>query len=270
MKYEAKALTIAGSDSGGGAGIQADLKTFQSFNVFGTSAITSITAQNTTGVRSVKDIELKIVGDQIDMIMEDMGCDAAKTGMVSNTEIISIIAEKVNEHKIQKLVVDPVMVAKSGARLLQKKAEKALIENLLPLAYLLTPNIPEAELISGISIENESDMKNAAQKIYDMGAKNVLVKGGHLNANKITDLLFDGANFFEFKSERIETKSTHGTGCTLSSAIAASLAKNISLNESVKIAIDYINRSIKSAPGIGKGFGPLNHLTKPKDISEIE
>jgi len=270
MKYEALALTIAGSDSGGGAGIQADLKTFQTFNVFGMSVVTSVTSQNTLNVRSILDVDSNIVADQIDMIMEDMGCDAAKTGMVSNKEIIDVIANKVKEHGIDKLVVDPVMVSKSGARLLKKEAEKELMLKLLPLAYLITPNIPEAELITGIELKTKDDIKIAAEKIYELGAANVLIKGGHSDDYSSTDLLFDGENFRIFSNKRIKSKNTHGTGCTLSSAITASLAKGHSLADSIRIAKDFITRSIENAPDIGKGWGPLYHKTIPKDISAFE
>ncbi|MBS3740794.1 MAG: bifunctional hydroxymethylpyrimidine kinase/phosphomethylpyrimidine kinase [Candidatus Cloacimonetes bacterium] len=270
MEYEALALTIAGSDSGGGAGIQADLKTFQTFNVFGMSVVTSVTSQNTQDVRSIEDIDAKIVGDQIDMIMEDMGCDAAKTGMVSNEKIIETIAKKVKEHNIKKLVVDPVMVSKSGARLLKKEAEKAMLLKLIPTAYLLTPNIPEAVLITGIPIKNKDDVKIAAEKIYELGAANVLIKGGHFEEDTVTDVLFDGDSFRSFSDKRIDSQNTHGTGCTLSSAITASLAKDLTLYDSIKIAKDFITRSIENAPHIGKGYGPLYHKTIPKDISAFD
>ncbi len=270
MQYEGIALTIAGSDSGGGAGIQADLKTFQAFNVFGVSAITSVTSQNTLGVRSIQDIAPEIVGDQIDMIMEDMGCDAAKTGMVSSKEIIEVAADKIKKHKINKLVVDPVMVSKSGNRLLKKDAESVLTEKLLPLSYLVTPNTGEAEIISGVKISNIEDAKKAAKKIVGLGAKNVLIKGGHLEGNKAIDILYNGSRYTVFESERIDSKNTHGTGCTLSSAITASLSRGENLLNSVKVAKDYITRAIENAPEIGKGFGPLYHLIIPKAISAFE
>jgi len=270
MKYKGIALTIAGSDSGGGAGIQADLKTFQAFNVFGISVITSITSQNTLGVRSIQDVNPKIVGDQIDMVMEDMGCGAAKTGMVSNKEIIETIADRVTKYDIDQLVVDPVMVSKSGNRLLKKDAESVLIEKLLPLAYLVTPNTGEAEIISGMKIINIEDAKKAAKKIAELGAKNVLIKGGHLEGDKAIDILFNGSQYTIFESERIDSKNTHGTGCTLSSAITASLSRGENLLNAVKIAKDYVTRAIENAPEIGKGFGPLYHPIIPKTISAFE
>jgi len=271
MNYEGKALTIAGSDSGGGAGIQADLKTFQAFNVFGMSAVTSVTAQNTLEVRSIHDIPPNIVGDQIDMIMEDIGIDAAKTGMVSNKKIIEIIVDRVKRYKIEKLVVDPVMIAKSGARLLRKDAEKALIEKLLPAAFLVTPNVFEAEIISGISIKNIEDAKKSARLIQKKGAKNVLLKGGHLSGENAIDILFDGKDFIYYEAERIDTENTHGTGCTFSAAITAGLSKGMTVYNAIKIAKDYITRAIKNAPtNIGKGHGPLYHNIKPLKVSIFE
>jgi hydroxymethylpyrimidine/phosphomethylpyrimidine kinase len=270
MKYQGIALTIAGSDSGGGAGIQADLKTFQAFNVFGVSAITSITSQNTLGVRSVQDINAEIVGDQIDMIMEDMGCDAAKTGMVSNVQLIEIIVDKVKKYKIEKLVIDPVMVSKSGDRLLKKEAENTLIKELLPLSYILTPNIIEAEIISGYKITGIEDAKIAARKIAGMGANHVLLKGIYHEKGKSIDVLYDGKDYNILESEKIDSKNIHGTGCTLSSAIAASLSRGENLINAVKIAKEYVTLAIENAPGIGKGFGPLCHNINPVFKSAFE
>lgn len=270
MEYEGIALTIAGSDSGGGAGIQADIKTFQAFNVFGVSVITSITSQNTLGVRSIQDTNPKIVGDQIDMIMEDMGCDAAKTGMVSNGEIIEVIVDRIRKYKIDKLVVDPVMVSKSGNRLLEKDAESILIKQLLPLSYLITPNVNEAEIISGMKISSIKGAKKAAEKIADMEADNVLIKGGHLTEDKALDILYNGKEYNIFESERIDSKNTHGTGCTLSSAITASISRGENLLNAVRIAKEYVTRAIENAPEIGKGFGPLYHNITPKTTSAFE
>ncbi|HZX11680.1 MAG TPA: bifunctional hydroxymethylpyrimidine kinase/phosphomethylpyrimidine kinase, partial [Acidobacteriota bacterium] len=217
MNYEGKALTIAGSDSGGGAGIQADLKTFHSFNVFGMSVLTSITAQNTLGVRAVHDLPAEIIGKQIDAVMEDMGVNSVKTGMVSSKKIIEIIADRIKKYRIKQLVVDPVMMAKSGDRLLQKNAELSLVNNLLPVAFIVTPNVYEAELISGLQIENMENAKKAAKVIHGKGPEFVLLKGGHLhNKEESVDILFDGKTFSYFKSGRIETRNTHGTGCTFS------------------------------------------------------
>ncbi len=271
MDYEGKALTIAGSDSGGGAGIQADLKTFQAFNVFGMSAVTSVTSQNTLGVRSIHDIPPNVVGDQIDMIMEDIGTDAAKTGMVSNKEIIEIIVDRVKRYKIEKLVVDPVMIAKSGVRLLRKDAEKALIEKLLPAAFLVTPNVFEAEIISGISIKNIEDAKESAKLIQKMGARNVVLKGGHFSGENAIDILFNGKDFTYYEAERIHTKNTHGTGCTFSAAITAGLAKGMTVHNAIKVAKDYITKAIRNAPtNIGKGHGPIYHNIEPLEISVFE
>jgi len=270
MNYEGIAMTIAGSDSGGGAGIQADLKTFQAFSVFGVSAITSLTSQNTTGVKSIQDTDPEIVGDQIDMIMEDMGCDAAKTGMVSSTEIIEVVADRIKKHGIDKMVVDPVMVAKSGDRLLKKEAEATLINKLLPLSFLVTPNAEEAEIISGIKISTVEEAREAAEKIVRMGAGSVLIKGGHLKEEMAVDVLLAGDEYTVFESERIDSSNTHGTGCTLSAAIAASLARRENLVNSVRIAKDYISRAIENAPDIGKGYGPLYHKIIPKATSAFE
>lgn len=267
MNYEGRALTIAGSDSGGGAGIQADLKTFQVFNVFGMSVITSVTAQNTLGVKAIYDLPKEVVAVQIDAVLEDIGIDAVKTGMLSNKEIIDVVREKVEQFKIEKLVIDPVMVAKSGARLLKEDAEREFIDKLVPLAFIITPNIFEAEIISGIKIDNLDDVKEAGKRIYSLGVKNVLIKGGHLEGEKAIDILFDGKNFHTFESERIDTKNTHGTGCTISSAITAELAKGKSVIEAVKIAKEFITLAIKEAPNnIGKGFGPLYHNIRVKGM----
>ncbi len=264
MNYEGKALTIAGSDSGGGAGIQADLKTFAAFNVYGMSAITSVTAQNTVGVTAIYDITPEIVGRQIEAIMEDIGVNAAKTGMLSNSNIIETVADKIKEYHLEKLVTDPVMVAKSGSPLLEEEAKTTLIRKLLPLVYIVTPNIFEAEIISGISIRSIKDAEKAATLIYEKGPKNVLVKGGHLFTKKAIDILFDGSEYHYYESERIDTKNTHGTGCTLSAAITAGLAKGLDVRQAIEIAKDYINRAIREAPpNIGKGHGPLYHNVKP-------
>ncbi|MEA2005248.1 MAG: bifunctional hydroxymethylpyrimidine kinase/phosphomethylpyrimidine kinase [Acidobacteriota bacterium] len=272
MNYEGKALTIAGSDSGGGAGIQADLKTFHSFNVFGMSVLTSITAQNTLGVRAVHDLPPEIVGKQIDAIMEDMGVNSVKTGMVSNKKIIETIAERVKKYRIKQLVVDPVMVAKSGDRLLQKDAENSLVKNLLPLTFILTPNVFEAEIISGIHIENLEDARKAAEIIKTKGPKFVLLKGGHIQSgHEAIDILFDGKTFHDFKAEKIDSKNTHGTGCTFSAAIAACLSKGMNVHNAIEAAKDYITRAIQHAPSdIGKGSGPLYHKIDPLMPSAFE
>ncbi len=264
MNYEGKALTIAGSDSGGGAGIQADLKTFQTFGVYGMSVLTSITAQNTKGVYAVHDIPAEIVGAQIDAVIKDIGADGVKTGMVSNKEIIEIIVDRIKKYKIKQLVVDPVMVAKSSDRLLRKEAEVTLIDELLPVTFLVTPNVFEAEIISGTSIKSVDDAKRAAQIIKRKGPKFVLLKGGHLIEKEAVDILFDGDSFQYFKAEKIDTVNTHGTGCTFSAAITACLAKGMSINNAVEAAKDFITRAIKNAPdNIGEGSGPLYHKLEP-------
>lgn len=271
MNYEGKALTIAGSDSGGGAGIQADLKTFQAFNVFGMSVVTSVTSQNTLGVRSIRDIPPDVVGDQIDMIMEDIGTDAAKTGMVSNKDIIEVVVDRVKKYRIEKLVVDPVMIAKSGARLLRENAESALTEKLLPVAFLVTPNVFEAEILSGTEIGGIEDAKKSARLIRERGVKFVLLKGGHLSGERAIDILFDGRDFDFYESERVDTENTHGTGCTFSAAITAGLSRGMGVHDAIKVAKDYITRAIRNAPtDIGGGHGPLYHNIRPFEVSAFE
>lgn len=256
-----RALTIAGSDSGGGAGIQADLKTFTAFKVFGMSVLTSITAQNTQSVLGISDLPPDFVELQIDAVMTDIGVDAVKTGMLSNEGIISAVAGKIKQYGIEKLVVDPVMRAKGGNALLKSEAEKSLTEELLPLAFIVTPNIPEAEVLSGMIISSAENMKEAAKRIKSFGPKYVIVKGGHLeNTHEAVDILYDGKEFYEFRSDRIETKNTHGTGCTYSAAICGSLAKGLSVLDSVKQAKDYVTEAIKKSFSLGKGHGPLNHF----------
>ena len=262
MELIPRALTIAGSDSGGGAGIQADLKTFTAFKVFGMSAITSITAQNTIGVFEVFDLPPETVQRQIDLICEDIGVSAAKTGMLSNENIISAVAESILKNKIEKLVVDPVMRAKSGDPLLKLTAEKALIEKILPLALLITPNIPEAEALSGKRITSIKDMREVAKYLMDYGPKNVLIKGGHLDERFAIDILYNGFEFYDFGADKIETKNTHGTGCTYSSAITSMLAWGKDLITSVDVAKRYVTEAIRQSFGIGKGHGPLNHFVR--------
>lgn len=254
-----KVLTIAGSDSGGGAGIQADLKTFSAHGVYGMSVITAVTAQNTQGVFAVEDISPEVIGRQIEAVFEDIGVDALKIGMVSQIETIGIIAEKIEYYRAPNVVVDPVMISKSGYDLLQPKAKEALINRLIPLALVVTPNIPEAEVIISEKIKTINDMEKAAQKIYEMGPKNVLIKGGH-RQDEATDVLFDGRKFQYFKKTRINTKNTHGTGCTLSSSIAAFLARGLTVAEAVREAKEYITIAIENALSIGKGVGPIHHF----------
>ncbi len=254
-----RALTIAGSDSGGGAGIQADLKTFAALGVFGTSAITSVTAQNTVGVQGVHDLPPEFVGRQIDSVLEDIAIDAAKTGMLSIAAIIEVVAEKVRTHRIERLVVDPVMVAKSGAQLLRPDAVKALIERLLPLALVVTPNIPEAEALSGLAISGVDGMRQAARQIFGLGPRYVVVKGGHLPGHAL-DLLFDGSALTELDAERIDTPHTHGTGCVFSAAIAAELAKGRPVPEAVAAAKRFVTAAIRHGFRLGKGYGPTDPM----------
>jgi hydroxymethylpyrimidine/phosphomethylpyrimidine kinase len=271
MNYEGKALTIAGSDSGGGAGIQADLKTFHSFDVFGMSVLTSVTAQNTRGVYAVHDVPPEIVGLQIDAVVEDIGVNGVKTGMLSNKEIIEIIVDRIKKYGIKNLVVDPVMVAKSGDRLLQKEAEKSLVKDLLPATFLVTPNVFEAEIISGIHIASIEDAKKAAKIIQQKGPAFVLLKGGHLHEEEAIDILFDGNSYHYFKAKKIDTVNTHGTGCTFSAAITACLSKGMSVHNAIEAAKDYVTRAIKNAPtDIGKGSGPLYHKIEPLKPSAFE
>ncbi|KKM95407.1 hypothetical protein LCGC14_1188500 [marine sediment metagenome] len=257
-----KVLSIAGSDSGGGAGIQADLKTFSARGVYGMSAITALTAQNTMGIQGVYEIDPSFVGEQIDSVMSDIGADAWKVGMLANAKIIRVVAERARKYNIELLVIDPVMVAKGGDPLLEPEAIKALILELIPLAFVVTPNLHEAYTLTDVTIENIVDAKEAARKIYNMGAKNVLIKGGHMpKEDESIDLLYDGRNFIEFHAPRINTKNTHGTGCTFASAIAAELAKGSDIKKAVHIAKAYLTAAIQMADdqNIGQGHGPTNH-----------
>jgi hydroxymethylpyrimidine/phosphomethylpyrimidine kinase len=255
------AMTIAGSDSGGGAGIQADLKTFAALGVYGTSALTAITAQNTIGVTGVHEIPTDIIAAQIEAIITDIGADAVKTGMLSSSAIVEVVAQELKRHRVEALVIDPVMVAKSGDPLLQQEAVEALRAKLVPLAAVITPNIPEAEVLTGLKITSLDDMRLAAEKIIEMDARGVVVKGGHL-AGPATDLFYDGSRFQEFTAPRIDTKNTHGTGCTFASAIAAGLARRLSVIDSVAQAKEYVTEAIRRSFPIGQGHGPLNHFYK--------
>jgi len=253
------AMTIAGSDSGGGAGIQADLKTFAALGVYGTSAITAITAQNTLGVTAVLELPSELVVAQIDAIVSDIGADAVKTGMLANSGIIRIVADKIEEYRLTTLVVDPVMVAKGGDRLLQEEAVAALRSLLVPLATVVTPNLPEASVLVGRNVESLEDARQAARDIVAMGARSVVVKGGHLQGDAV-DVFYDGRELRELTAPRIETTSTHGTGCTFASAIAAGLAKGMAMEGAVAQAKKYVTEAIRSAYPIGGGHGPLNHF----------
>jgi len=258
-----RALTIAGSDSGGGAGIQADLKTFAARGVFGMSVLTALTAQNTIGVQGVFEIPPDFVARQIDSVVSDIGVDAVKTGMLSSAPIIAAIAAKIREHRLTPLVVDPVMVAKGGDPLLRDDAREALIQQLLPLATVITPNLHEARALCGFEITTPEEMRRAAQTIHRMGPRNVVVKGGHLPAESdAIDLLYDGKTFQEFRAPRLQTRNNHGTGCTFASAIAAELAKGQSIADAVRIAKDYLTQVLRASANlhIGQGHGPMNHM----------
>lgn len=254
-----KAMTIAGSDSGGGAGIQADLKTFAAFGVYGTSAVTAVTAQNTRGVFAVAEVPEEVVALQIDVVLEDIGADAAKTGMLSSATIVETVASRLEAWGVDKLVVDPVMVAKGGHPLLQETAIAAVKEFLLPLALIVTPNIPEAEVLSGITIESPAAARDAARAIRDLGPPWVVIKGGHL-AGDATDLVFDGETFNELRAERIDTPNTHGTGCSFSSAIAALLARGVAPLAAIEAAKIWLTAAIRESYAIGDGHSPVNHF----------
>jgi hydroxymethylpyrimidine/phosphomethylpyrimidine kinase len=254
-----RAMTIAGSDSGGGAGIQADLKTFAALGVYGTSVVTAITAQNTLEVISVHEVPTQIVASQMEAVLSDIGADAVKTGMLSSSAIIETVARELERHGVGRLVVDPVMVSKSGDRLLREDALEALRTRLLPMATVVTPNVLEAEVLAEIEIRNTVDVLEAARRIVALGVQAVVVKGGHLPGPAV-DRLYDGRNFQEFTAPRIETTSTHGTGCTFASAVAAGLAKGLELPEAVALAKEFVTAALKSAYPMGQGHGPLNHF----------
>jgi hydroxymethylpyrimidine/phosphomethylpyrimidine kinase len=255
-----KALTIAGSDSGGGAGIQADLKTFQELQVFGMSAITAVTAQNTLGVHGVFPMSPAAVAQQIEAVGSDLGVDAVKTGMLFSSDIIIATAEQIKRFGWRHLVVDPVMIAKGGASLLQQEAVRALREHLLPLSEIVTPNIPEAEVLAGMPIRILEDKKEAAKRIASFGAANVIIKGGHESgSDDVLDLFYDGVGFTSVKGKKIQTAHTHGTGCTFSAALTAELAKGAGVHEAVQTAKAFIQAAIEDSLEIGGGHGPTNH-----------
>ena len=253
------ALTVAGSDSGGGAGIQADLKTFAAFRVYGASALTAVTAQNTLGVAAIHELPADVVAAQIDAVATDLGMDAVKTGMLSGVAIIETVAERLQRHGVRQIVVDPVMVAKGGDRLLREDAVSALVSRLLPLALVATPNAGEAAALCGHPVETMAQARDAARAIHGMGCRYVVVKGGHFGEDAV-DLLYDGSAFAEFPAKRIPTTSTHGTGCTFASAVAAGLARGNSVENAVSGAKDYVTAAIAAAPPIGRGHGPLHHF----------
>lgn len=254
-----RALTVAGSDSGGGAGIQADLKTFSAFRVFGMSVLTAVTAQNSVGVSGVHDLPPEFVALQIDAVLGDFGADAVKLGMLSNAGIIRTVADRLRAHGQTRIVLDPVMVAKSGAPLLQPDARTALIEAVLPLAEVVTPNLHEASVLAGLPVATEADMQEAARRIHAQGPRHVLVKGGHLK-DSATDILFDGRSFTRFPAPRLDSNNTHGTGCTYSAAIAAGLALGAPLAPAIGEAKAYVTAAIREGFSAGRGVGVLRHF----------
>jgi hydroxymethylpyrimidine/phosphomethylpyrimidine kinase len=262
------ALTVAGSDSGGGAGIQADLKTMESLGVFGTSAVTSLTAQNSTGVRGAHDTPPGFVAEQIDAVVEDFGVDAAKTGMLSSAETAAVVAEKVEEHSLT-VVVDPVMVAQSGDRLLSRDAEEVVRDELLPRATLVTPNAPEAKTLTGVGIDSSDGMREAARELVDSGADAAIVTGGHLEGDEVVDVLADDDGVTEYTKPRVEGGATHGTGCAFSSAVAAELAKGASLREAVGRAEGFLYRAVRYGVEVGEGADSVHHLVEVRNDAAL-
>ncbi|WP_074011072.1 bifunctional hydroxymethylpyrimidine kinase/phosphomethylpyrimidine kinase [Numidum massiliense] len=268
MPHVYKALTIAGTDPSGGAGIQADLKTFQQLHVYGMSVITAVVSQNTLGVRTFLDMPLPLIEDQLDAVFEDIRPEAIKTGMLSQIAVIQLLAHKIKQYDVAHYVMDPVMVAKSGDALLAENARDALVQHLLPLTAVVTPNIPEAEVITGRRVVSIEGMKDAAKYIVEVcGATSALVKGGHL-AGEARDIFYDGHTFSEFASPRVATKHTHGTGCTLSAAITAELAKGASPHQAIETAKAFITAAIASPLAIGHGQGPVNHWAYSEQQNE--
>ena len=259
-----RVLTVAGSDSGGGAGIQADLKTIALLGSYGSSAITALTAQNTLGVRGVHPAPTAFVAEQIEMVLADIGTDTIKTGMLYSGDIVALVAEALERHALL-AVVDPVMIAKGGAPLLQQQAVEILRQVLLPQTYLLTPNLPEAEALAGVPVETEADMERVVHRLQEMGPRNVLLKGGHLQGSAV-DLLLAGDELHRFPAERLATRNTHGTGCTFSAAIATFLAQGEPLETAVSRAKDFITAAIRGATDLGGGHGPVNHWQGAKEV----
>ena len=254
-----RALTIAGSDSGGGAGIQADLKTFSAMGVFGVTAITAVTAQNTLDVTGIAEIAPEMVARQIDAVVSDIGVDAAKTGMLSSAAIIEAVADRIRHHRLEQLVVDPVMIAKGGAALLRPEAVDALRRHILPLAMVVTPNLPEAEALCGVSITTRAQMDDAARRIAALGPRCVVVKGGHLEGTAV-DTVFDGERLEHLEAARIATRNTHGTGCVFSAAITAGLARGVEVHAAIRAAKTFVTGAIEGALPVGTGHGPVNPM----------
>ena len=256
------ALTSAGSDSGGGAGIQADLKTFQALGVFGTSALTAITAQNTTGVTAVHLVPPEIIRLQIEAVASDLRPRAIKSGMIATAPQMEVVAAAIRASELAPYVLDPVMIATSGDRLIDPDAERALADHLFPLAALVTPNLDEASVLLGRPVTNAGEMKSAARALVDLGAGAALVKGGHLQGPEVVDLFWDGAHEHAWRRPKLDTRSTHGTGCTLSAAVTAGLARGLDLEAAVDLAVEFVARAIATAPELGSGNGPLNHFVR--------
>ena len=260
MKIKSKILIFAGSDSSGGAGIQADIKTATSLGSYAMTAITAVTSQNTTGVYSVIPVPKEEISRQIEFTSKDIRPDAIKIGMLHSPPVINSVIKSLNKIKIKKIILDPVMVAKSGTKLIDKKSIEILKKKLIKKVSLITPNVPEAEILSNIKILTIEDMIYAANKLLKLGAKNVLIKGGHLKSKKVTDIFLNKNEIAEFHSKRFNTKNTHGTGCTLSTAITTFYSCGKTLKKSCEMAINYVNHAIRSRPNFGKGHGPINHL----------
>jgi len=252
------ALTIAGSDSGGGAGIQADLKTFHAFGIFGTSVITAITAQNTKGVFAVHPVPLEVVRAQIDALADDLPPVALKTGMLATASLVEVVCDAMEVHGLARIVVDPVMVSSTGARLLDPDAVAAIMDRLVPQATLVTPNIPEARILTGLPIDDVEGQIDAARLLVERGAQGALVKGGHARGGELVDVLWHGEGLRSWTRPRLDTRHTHGTGCTLSAAVTAGLAQGHTVAEAVDRALDFVARAIAGAPGLGAGHGPLD------------
>jgi hydroxymethylpyrimidine/phosphomethylpyrimidine kinase len=261
------ALTIAGSDSGGGAGIQADLKTFHQFGIFGTSVVTAVTAQNTVGVRGWEALGVALVIQQLDAVAEDLPPQALKSGMLGTAELVDAVAEALIRLRLPNYVLDPVMVATSGDRLLRPDAEQRIARRLVPLATLVTPNLDEARILAGHDVRTVDEMERAGRALVKMGAQAALVKGGHLEASEVVDVLVTGAGVRRFPHPKLATRSTHGTGCTLSAAVTAGLAHGRPLEQAVRDALDFVHRALVAAPGLGKGHGPLNHFVDATPVS---
>lgn len=257
------ALTIAGSDSGGGAGIQADLKTFHQFGVFGTSVITAVTAQNTLGVRAWEAVPVALVTRQLDALADDLPPAAVKSGMLGSAAVVEAVADGVSRHRLPNYVLDPVMVATSGDRLLERDAERLIARLLVPLATLVTPNLDEAAVLTDSPVGTPDEMERAARALVRLGARAALVTGGHLQGDEVVDVLVTDEAARRFSRPRLDTTSTHGTGCTLSAAVAAGLALGRPLERAVADALDFVHRAIAAAPGLGRGHGPLNHFVPP-------